>query len=69
LHVGPGIEIMPTGQLSFYAQALLGYTLPVSFVSTGSFPLTTASYTNPEFPIIKKGFPALSIQAGLSYNF
>jgi|GEM_PF-707533 len=69
LHIGPGIEIMPSGPLSFYIQAMLGYTLPVSFVSTRSFPLTTASYTDPTFPIISKGFPALSLQAGLSYNF
>ena len=69
LHVGPGIEFNPTGSVSAFAQALLGYTLPVSFVSTGSYPKTTGSYTNPEFPIVKKGFPALSIQVGLSYNF
>ena len=69
LHVGPGIELMPSGPLSVFVQALIGYTLPVSFVSTGSYPLTTGSYTNPEFPIVKKGFPALSLQAGLTYNF
>jgi len=69
LHVGPGIEFNPSGSVSAFAQALLGYTLPVSFVSTGSYPRTTGSYTNPEFPIVKKGFPALSLQAGISYNF
>ena len=69
LHVGPGIELMPSSPLSVYVQALLGYTMPVSFVSTGSYAKTTGSYTNPEFPIVKKGFPALSLQAGLTYNF
>lgn len=69
LHIGPGIEFNPTGSVSAFAQALFGYTLPVSFVSTGSYPKTTGSYTNPEFPIVKKGFPALSLQVGLSYNF
>lgn len=69
LHVGPGIELMPSGPVSFYVQALLGYTLPVSFVSTGSYPLTTGSYVNPEFPIVKKGFPVLNLQAGLTFNF
>lgn len=69
LLVGPGIEFNPSQAVSFFAQATFGYTLPVSFVSTGSFPRTTASYLNPTFPVIKKGFPSLSMQAGLSFNF
>ncbi|MFM8348254.1 MAG: hypothetical protein ACKOAR_09445 [Bacteroidota bacterium] len=69
LQVGPGIEINPTGKLSFQVQALLGYTLPVSFVSTQSYPMTLGSYTNSKFPTVRKGFPAMNVQAGLSYNF
>lgn len=69
LHIGPGIELMPSGPVSFYIQALLGYTLPCTFVSTGSYPLTTGSYINANFPIVEKGFPVLNIQAGLSFNF
>jgi hypothetical protein len=69
LLAGPGIELMPNGPVSFFAQASFGYTLPVSFVSTSSYPLTTGSYVNPKFPTINKGFPSLSIQAGLSFNF
>jgi len=69
LMVGPGVEFNPSQALSFFAQATFGYTLPVSFVSTGSFPRTTASYVNPTFPVIKNGFPSLSLQAGVSFNF
>lgn len=69
LLVGPGIEFNPGKSVSAFVQAAFGYTLPVSFVSTGAFSRTTASYTNPSFPIIKKGFPSLSFQAGVSYNF
>lgn len=69
LLVGPGVELMPSGPVSFFIQSAFGYTMPVSFVSTSSYPLTTGSYTNPKFPIIKKGFPSLSLQAGLALNF
>jgi len=69
LQVGPGIEVNPSGKLSFHLQALLGYTLPVSFVSTQSYPMTIGSYTNEKFPIVRNGFPAVNLQAGIAYNF
>ena len=69
LLVGPGIEFAPAGPVSAFAQLTLGYTMPVSFVSTSSWPRTTASYVNSSFPIINKGFPSMSLQVGLSYNF
>jgi hypothetical protein len=67
--VGPGIEINPAKAFSFFGQAAFGYTFPISYVSTESYPKTVASYTNKEFPIVEKGFPSISIQVGASYNF
>lgn len=69
IFVGPGVEFMPAGKISIFAQASFGYTFPVSYVSTESYEKTVASYTNAEFPIVNKGFSSVSIQFGVSFNF
>ena len=69
IFIGPGVEFMPAGRVSIFAQAAFGYTFPVSYVSTESYEKTIESYTNPVFPIVKKGFPSVNIQVGLSINF
>jgi len=69
IFVGPGIEIMPTGKFSAFLQASFGYTFPLTFVSTSSYESTVDDYVNPEFPMVKKGFPSVNIQFGGSFNF
>jgi hypothetical protein len=69
IFVGPGIELFPAKKLSFFFQPAIGYTFPITFVSTGSYDNTIDSYVNDEFPIVKKGFTSLNLQLGLSYNF
>lgn len=67
--IGPGIEIMPSRAVSFYLQAAFGYTFPVSYVSTKSYDDSISSYVNDEFPMVKKGFPSVNLQLGVSFNF
>jgi hypothetical protein len=67
--IGPGVEFFPAKRLSFYLQPMIGYTFPISFVSTKSFDNTMKSYTDPAFPIVKKGFTSLTVQVGASFNF
>ena len=69
IFVGPGIEFIPAKKISIYAQAAFGYTFPVSYVSTESYPKTVGSYQDDEFPIVEKGFPSVNVQIGLSVNF
>ena len=69
IFLGPGIEFMPAGKVTIFAQAAFGYTFPVSYVSTESFPKTTTSYVDDEFPIVEKGFSSVNIQFGASFNF
>jgi hypothetical protein len=69
IFVGPGIEFVPANAISFYFQAAVGYTFPVSYISTESYDNTVASYVDEEFPIVKKGFPSLNLQFGVSFNF
>jgi hypothetical protein len=69
IFVGPGIELFPARPFSFYLQATFGYTFPVTFVSTEAYEKTVSSYANEKFPMVKKGFPSLNIQFGVSYNF
>ena len=69
IFVGPGVEFIPAKKVSIYAQAAFGYTFPVSYVSTESYPKTATSYADPEFPIVEKGFPSVNIQIGVSFNF
>jgi len=69
IFIGPGIEFIPTKVVSIFVQAAFGYTFPVSYVSTKSYDDTYQSYINKEFPMVKKGFPSLTLQAGASFNF
>ncbi|HEY9044925.1 MAG TPA: hypothetical protein VIN08_03480 [Ohtaekwangia sp.] len=69
IFIGPGVEFMPAKKFSFYLQAAIGYTFPVTFVSTESYEKTIDSYVNEKFPMVKKGFPSLNIQVGASFNF
>ena len=69
IFIGPGIEFIPARPLSIYVQAAFGYTFPVSYVSTQSYDNTIDSYLDDEFPMVKKGFPSVNFQVGVSYNF
>jgi hypothetical protein len=69
IFIGPGIEIVPTNGLSFFLQAAFGYTFPVTYISTESYEPTITDYVKEEFPMVKKGFPSVNIQFGLSFNF
>ena len=69
IFIGPGIEIMPTKSLSIFLQAAFGYTFPVTYISTEAYEPTIEDYVKDEFPMVKKGFPSVNIQFGLSFNF
>jgi hypothetical protein len=67
--LGPGVEIMPAGKFSFFVQAAISYTLPVSYVSTESYEPTVQDYLKDEFPMAEEGFPSINIQFGATFNF
>ena len=67
--LGPGIEFMPAKTISIFLQPSIGYTFPVSFVSTKSYDDSIDSYLDEDFPIVKKGFTSLNVQLGVSFNF
>lgn len=67
--LGPGFELFPAKRLSIFLQPAIGYTFPISFVSTKSYNNTAEDYVSAEFPIVKKGFTSLNVQVGVSYNF
>jgi hypothetical protein len=69
IFIGPGIEIMPSKRFSGFLQASFGYTLPIKYVSTKAYDSTTDSYFNEKFPMTRKGFPSINVQAGFSFNF
>lgn len=69
IFLGPGLEFMPSGKISAFVQAGIGYTFPVSYVSTESYDKDFDDYLNEEFPMVKEGFPSLNVQVGISYNF
>ncbi len=69
IFIGPGIEFMPSNKVSFYVQAAIGYTLPLTYVSTAAYPPTFEGYLDEQFPLTKNGFPSLNIQAGISFHF
>lgn len=69
IFVGPGIEIFPAKNVSFYAQAAFGYTFPVSFVSTKKYEGNSLDSMDEEFPVIEQGFPSVNLQFGISFNF
>ncbi|MCK6618293.1 MAG: hypothetical protein L6Q51_11685 [Cyclobacteriaceae bacterium] len=84
VQVGFGLEFMPVKPVSFFLQTTVGYTGTISYISTQDY-LSNAeqyvdgngtiyydadpTYYNPQFPILKSGFPALSVRFGLSFNF
>lgn len=71
IFIGPGLELFPARAFSFYAQASIGYTLPLTFVSTKAYQGqgTESLVEGSDFPMTKKGFPSWGIQIGASYNF
>jgi hypothetical protein len=70
IFIGPAIEFMPSAKVSFFAQLSIGYTFPITYVSTISYPPDiNEGYLDEKFPLVKEGFPSLSIQAGVSFNF
>jgi hypothetical protein len=69
IFIGGGLEFFPNGKVSFFVQPSLGYTLPVTFISTQSYEPTVEAYLDDNFPMVTKGFPSLNIQFGISFNF
>jgi hypothetical protein len=69
IFLGPGLEFMPARTVTVFLQPAIGYTFPISFVSTASYDFTVESYLKDEFPIVKKGFTSLNVQFGVSFNF
>jgi hypothetical protein len=69
IFIGPGVEISPAKALSFYVKAAFGYTFPITYVATRSYAPTVQSYLSDEFPMVKKGFPSINLQFGVSFNF
>jgi hypothetical protein len=67
--VGPGLEFAPARSVSFYAQALFGYTFPITYVSTEAYKGESLDTLSEEFPMTKKGFPSVNLQFGVSFNF
>ena len=77
IFIGPGIEFFPAGKVSGFFQASIGYTFPVSFISTQAYE-NIVNYGNDldvflkeieEYPLTEKGFPAVNLQFGVSFNF
>ena len=77
IFVGPGIELFPARKFTAFLQVSIGYTFPVSFVSTESYNDNQYYGTDFEafirgmekYPIKKEGFPSVNLQLGVSYNF
>ncbi len=77
IFIGPGIEFFPAGKVSGFFQASIGYTFPVSYISTKVYE-NSENYGNDldvflenieDYPITKKGFPSVNLQFGVSFNF
>jgi hypothetical protein len=77
IFIGPGVELFPAGKVSGFLQASIGYTFPVSYISTEVYE-NEENYGNDldvfldsieDYPITKKGFPSVNIQFGVSFNF
>jgi len=78
IFIGPGIEFMPANKLSFYFQVAIGYTFPVSYISTQAYKNDEGELGNDldvfledieEYPMHEEGFPSVNLQFGLSFNF
>ena len=78
IFIGPGIEFAPAKKLSGFFQIAVGYTFPISYISTEAYN-TEGNQNNldtfvdsgdiEKYPIQSKGFPSISFQLGASYNF
>lgn len=77
IFIGPGVEFFPAGKISGFIQASIGYTFPVSYISTKAYE-NSENYGNDldvfldnieDYPITKKGFPSVNLQLGVSFNF
>jgi hypothetical protein len=77
IFIGPGIEFMPAGKISAFFQASVGYTFPVSYISTKVYE-NSENYGNDldvflenieDYPMTEKGFPSVNLQVGVSFNF
>ncbi|HEX6226239.1 MAG TPA: hypothetical protein VFZ52_17595, partial [Chryseolinea sp.] len=77
IFIGPGIELFPAGKISGFFQASIGYTFPVSFISTKEYE-NNVNYGNDldvfltqieEYPLTEEGFPSVNLQFGVSFNF
>ena len=77
IFIGPGIELFPTKPFSAFFQVAIGYTFPITYVSTEYYQdrsknnLDTFYDSNDieKYPMLKKGFPSIGLQFGASYNF
>src|SRR5688500_1808551 len=65
IFLGPGVELFPAGKVSAFFQASIGYTFPVSYISTKVYE-NSENYGNDldvflenieDYPLTKKGFP------------
>jgi hypothetical protein len=77
IFVGPGLELFPAGKVSAFVQASIGYTFPVSYISTKVYE-NSENYGNDldvfldqieDYPMTEKGFPSINLQFGVSFNF
>lgn len=78
IFIGPGIELFPAKPFTAFFQVAVGYTLPITYVSTeyynkeGSQNDLSTMVTSGDiekYPMLKKGFPSIGVQFGVSYNF
>jgi hypothetical protein len=77
IFVGPGLEFLPAGKISAFFQASIGYTFPVSYISTKVYENSIKTGNDldvflkdiNEYPLTKKGFPSVNLQFGAAYNF
>ncbi|MBT1712400.1 hypothetical protein KK062_29430 [Fulvivirgaceae bacterium PWU5] len=69
IFVGPGMELNPAGNLSFFAEASFGYTFPITFISTEAYDSTLEDFEDEDFPLATNGFPSMNVSVGISYNF
>jgi hypothetical protein len=77
IFIGPGLEFLPAGKISAFFQASIGYTFPVSYISTKVYENNVKTGNDidvflkdiNQYPLTKKGFPSVNLQFGAAYNF
>jgi len=84
VHLGFGVELNPAKRVSVFLNVTYSYTLPISYVATESYLKdedayvdaggtvyydTEATLSDDQFPIVEKGFSAVSAKVGLAFNF